>query len=849
MHKEAATKDQGVFEYDAWFLSTGRKKHARIFLTLLLCVIAFYFRTFLAFEEPAGLKKENARLLAEKMVKARMAEQIKDQLPPQALQNSEGLQAALEQKVEELAQKNRDFYLQAVRNTEQAISSAQEAKPKKHYLLEADPYFYLYLTENVLRTGKVAEKISSGLYLNPLRNAPDGRWDRLNLSPYFGAGIYKFFQKFNPSVSLMEALSWAPVFLVMLIVIIQQLCYKLLRFGPGESFLGGFLFILSPIFLQRSLYGWYDTDPWIFLFSIPITALFLRAILISRFSWIFLGIAGVASAFFIFFWSGCSFLFILISTSGFGASVVCGIKNFKEGKDVFRKTIFYLVIALASFYIFVPSKLLWDTLLTSVSFVLDAASPDSALWPTGLLTTGETKSTTLIRLIFLTGSVPSFLLALSGFVLLWRCVFKKQEFYEMKIALFLTAMTIPLLILGLKVERFSLLFVLPLAFWYPLGLYFTSQWIQKLFTKQPNPNSPLTTNRIIVLILIFSVMPLIVIPNLFLARNRQTTIMNDAWYEALKEAERKTPEDAIIHSWWPPGHFITGVAHRRVVIDGGSQDLPQIYWIARAFMTDDEKQSIGFLRLSATSGNKAYEFLRSKDFRPSQAVEIISSVVGRSRNEAKKILEKNLSKVDARSLLALTHGIKEPAPSYLLVYNELVEQNLAVTIVSQWDFEVAEMMRKKKASEKERMKTILGMSGGVLRYEEEGQLINKEGNKLIFSNGLIVDWDSKEAIVQKGGNEGKPESLFFETENGVSEKTFSGLTAHVSAMVFQKNGVPASLIANRKLIRSMLFRLYYFNGKGLQFFHPMIEKNDHPTRTVVKIFSYDDPEFKRSDHA
>lgn len=847
------TEKEGL--YDSWGISGPWHKPARIIVTILLCLIAFYFRTFLFFEKN-GLSSEKAYAIAENMVKAKMAEQIKAQLPTEVLQDPQKLQIFLRDRVEQIAEQNKLFYLQAVEQAQKAVMGAHATGSGKHYLLEADPYFYLYLTENVLRTGKVAEKMSSGLYLNPLRMAPDGRWDRFNLSPYFGAAVYKVIHFFNPAISLMEALNWVPLLLVLITVIIQQLCYALLRFGAAESFLGGFLFVLAPVFLQRSVYGWYDTDPWIFLFSIPITALFLKSILSSGHCRWLIGVSAVLSALFIFFWSGCSFLFCLITGVGLGVSVVCCFRDQKQSKDVFQKTIFYLAVALAAFLIIVPSKLLGDTFSTGLSFLFDAASPDAALWPSGLMTTGETKSTTLLRLVFLTGSVPSAILAFLGFMFLWAKVFKEKGMLELKTALFLSGMTFPLLLLGVRIERFSLLLVIVLCFWYPCGLYLTSSFLSETFARLINSKNSLRIKRIVSTLLIVFSLPMILITSHYLASSRQTAIMNDAWYEVLKEAERITPENAIIHSWWPPGHFITGVAHRRVVIDGGSQELPQVYWMARALMTDNEEQSVGLMRMISTSGNRAYEFLREKGHQPSEAVHILATVAALSKEKAKGSLSPKFSDADIRSLLSLTHGNQPPSPSYFLLYNEMVEQNLAITIVSQWDFDLAEkvLLHPKKSFQfsallsadpgEERLKTILGMNGGILKYEKEGTLVKQEGDKLYFDDGLMVDLKAKDALVNKGGGFGKPQSLFYETENGFEEKPFTGRVAEVSALIFQKNGRTGSVLAHRKLIRSVLFRLYYLNGKGLKLFRPIIERKEDSTATVVKLFSIEDPELK-----
>src|SRR6185369_7839809 len=48
-------------------------------------------------------------------------------------------------------------------------------------------------------------------------------------------------------------------------------------------------------------------------------------------------------------------------------------------------------------------------------------------------------------------------------------------------------------------------------------------------------------------------------------------IMDDAWYDTMQDLRQKTPANAVVNSWWPPGYFISALAHRRVIADGGTQ--------------------------------------------------------------------------------------------------------------------------------------------------------------------------------------------------------------------------------------------------------------------------------------
>lgn len=78
---------------------------------------------------------------------------------------------------------------------------------------------------------------------------------------------------------------------------------------------------------------------------------------------------------------------------------------------------------------------------------------------------------------------------------------------------------------------------------------------------------------------------------------KRTYIYNNAvdtvWVNACKFVDT-LPKNAVIASWWSPGHVIGALGKRSVLFDGGNQHLPITFWIAKALITPsiDEARTI-----------------------------------------------------------------------------------------------------------------------------------------------------------------------------------------------------------------------------------------------------------------
>ena len=63
-----------------------------------------------------------------------------------------------------------------------------------------------------------------------------------------------------------------------------------------------------------------------------------------------------------------------------------------------------------------------------------------------------------------------------------------------------------------------------------------------------------------------------------------------------------------------------------------------------------------------------------------------------------------------------------------------------------------------------------------------------------------------------------------------------GGNLNYSVVLYQEDGQYAARLMDRSLANSMIMKLYYFDGQGLQYFKPLILNHDLTGRTHIKVF-------------
>ncbi len=825
---------------------------------VLLAVLALFFRTYSLHGGPALIFRSSEGL-AREAVDRRLGAQIRatleknlPELPTEERRKMAELQS------QRLKVEDRSNYEAVVKKTVQNMDKMRSGEGYR-YLLEADAYYFLLQTKKLLEKGRIAESYQGGRYMETSMRGPHGHWTVILLHPYVGFYWYKLISFFLPGADLMRTLGTLSLFLTLLILPLFMIFGRVLRIPSGAGLLGAATIVLSPIFIQRSALGWYDTDPYSYLFPISILAFVFQGLKGPK--WFWLGVFGAAfmTALYALFWPGWAFIAVLLPFCLLGSVSILWFFDGAPGSEIIRNAIRFIFCYIMGALIFLAVFLTKEGLAESIRmgwFALNKfALADFDVWPNIFLSVGEAGSVSFIKLIFLTGNYVTFGLAVIGLVWEGLAAFRERDFWPRFRYLFFVFFGAPVFLMALRTQRFSILFVLPLAIFVSFAVTRFVPWFNgvlgRFFLKRGGGNGLTRVVSWLSISLFYA--PLVLISAHVVAMGIKP-IMDDVWYAAMTELEAKTPQNAIIDSWWPPGYFISGVARRRVVADGGTQHFRTSYWMAKTFMTQDEREASGILRMLNTDMEDGPDLLEKWGMKASDIAPLILRIVRVDRSTAFSLLPAFLTESQKQTLLDKTHGKGNLPPSFLLVYNDLVDQNLALSVTANWDFEKAESLHRERIRGQKGPGKLFGMNlsqryladlrrvtGKWFRYTSPSRLIRREGDILFFENGVRVNWRTKESMIFNavGKVAGTPASLFFMEGDKLVEKVPAMRIFEVSVLVTEEEGVFYAVVADAELIRSLLFRLYYFKGAGLSLFKPLFSRGTLAGGTVVRVFELD----------
>jgi len=613
---------------------------------------------------------------------------------------------------------------------------------------------------------------------------------------------------------------------------------RALGWDPFSAWMTAFFYVTAPMAIKRNAYGWYDTDPYNLIFPPLILASLCWALRDPRRQWAAGTLGGIATAIFSYFWVGWPLFFGLTA----GACVALGGLRVvaRRWGMVFpwKYLASYAGVTLLMMGIFLTPPGLIEALSYAAKSLGQFTSAEQNLWPNIFVTVGESQSVSPAGLMRLTGTYLASGLMLIG---LAGRAFQLRRFGapgEKASWVAFVLWTVLLTYLSLRLLRFSLLFVIPLAIFGGLGAGYLRTFlcgrIGRFRALALHPARVTAASTAVVLLL--------VLPFQADAAHRAAVyphlIMNDAWYDFMSQVKEKTEPDALLYNWWPPGHMIKAVAERGVIQDGATQHLPECYWITRFLMATDEREALGILRMLYVSGNGALDYLVRAGWDLADAIDAVNAAVKETRSGAAHSLGERLTEKAKDEFLALTHGDVRDLPVYTMVYDENIEANIAMSVMSRWNFRKAKMIRREAL---ESMRGMLGtgeyihmlqrITGRILKYREESaERLIKDGF-IHFSNGLMVEESLSEAKIRMneyGGRWMEPMSVISMSGGKVREVfSRSADKLETSVLIYLKGGRHHAVLADRLLILSMLFRLYYLQGEGLRYFRPWVA-TEHP---------------------
>ncbi len=727
----------------------------------------------------------------------------------------------------------------------------QDPEQSPFYLLASDSFYYYDLTKNILKTGRISDKIKGSKYYNNKMNAPHGYWEPFNLHPYTGALIHRCLSRIKPGIPLMSSVSVTPL-IIMCISLLPfiWICRHLQCSLPGTITAALFL-VSAPIFLKRSMYGWYDNDPYSILFPLTILSVAFsgfKSIQEQR-PWLPPALfCGLSIWLYSLFWHGWVFLEALLFAGGvlYGLYTLFFLKQRSRAKRLFH---FFTIVISTSFLgvsLFFGWREFFILFQEGLAALKHFWQPSFSLWPDLYIAVGELKRASLPFLVELCGGYLFCLLAFLGLgSCVWQLITKKTDFPGENIFLILFVGVIVPMTLG--AQRFALLCIVPASLLAAVGIKQALCFIRQACLRLPRTALPVQAVQTILTSLVLLALACFPVARAY--HNTESLlnpIFNATWDQALTRVKNGTPADSIINTWWPPGHFIKAIAERRVTFDGATINQPQAYWLANILLAEDEDTALGLLRMLNNSSNEATDYLLSTGMKLSEAVATLHEISKLDKDRARDDLKDKLNEVQQTHLLNLTHS--RPPPSYLLIYNELIEAHILISFTGRWDFQEAEninedparMKKVPRAGSKEYISFLWGIAGGYPRYSGILSPVHSEENKVLFSDNVLCQTDTKECLINSPTyGKGVPKYIHFLDSGKIVEKELPNANLNYSVLLSPTESGYQCALMDHNLARSLLMRLYFFKGAGFRDIKPFLQTKDLTTRTQISVYEVD----------
>jgi hypothetical protein len=193
-----------------------------------------------------------------------------------------------------------------------------------------------------------------------------------------------------------------------------------------------------------------------------------------------------------------------------------------------------------------------------------------------------------------------------------------------------------------------------------------------------------------------------------------TPAINDAWWDTLTMLRDTTPPDTIVNAWWDYGYWIKYAAERRVSAAGGSLQTHIPHWIGRTLLADDERESVGLLRMLNCGSDAtplpegrygAYGKLVAYGIDGITAHDMIVDLARFDTGPARAYLAAHgLPEPAQRDVLAATHCT--PPPTYVIL-NSAMSASSAWRFLGGWDLRRAYVAKQVHAVPEPELMTLL----------------------------------------------------------------------------------------------------------------------------------------------
>ncbi|MDP3698706.1 MAG: STT3 domain-containing protein [Nanoarchaeota archaeon] len=722
------------------------------------------------------------------------------------------------------------------------------------YLLGVDPYYFYRQAYYVLENGIPGTGyFEDGMIKDDYRLAPIGGASQWSFHNWFSAQWHKFMNFFG-DFPLMYTFFFVGVLFSALTVIPGFFIGKKLTKNNVGGFFTAFLLAVTSFFVARTTGESSDTDVYAVFFPILIIWLFLEALDAKELKWklILISLAGFATGLFAFAWSGWwSIALFLLATLIFQIAYTLALhwKNVKTAitsKEIKDISIIFVAYT-TNFIIFANLFVTFHDFLKVLygPFRFRMLKTVTTFWPNIRTTVAELNVVPLSNVIEALGGKLLFFMAIIGIVIL---LLKKNEHgkREPHLGFLLALWLASSLFATTKGVRFILqvtpIFAIAVGVCMGFLWYYTSQWL----SKQLKLNTNMIKTIIFLLLAILLISPA---KAGYSQAHYFPSGMNDAWYNTLTKIKEEAPKNIVITSWWDLGHWFRAVADRPVTFDGGTQTPWGAYWVGRSLLVDNEKATVGIVRMLNCGQNTAFDELDKVLNDTPKSVQLLNEIVVLDKNAAiQKLTQAGLTDLQATTVVKYTH-CDNPPEDFYITSEDMVGKAGVWGHFGSWDFNRAMMYQKTKKLERSEAVALLTKEFGVTEEAAEqlhaeikstdgdrwispwpGHITGTQGcekkaeNKLRCTGSaqrknFIINIDLTDYSAKfESQDEVYPNSIVYAAKNEIVEKKFSGNTAGFSIILIPMGSDYAIVAADTLQGNSMFSKLYFLQGHGLKCF-------------------------------
>jgi asparagine N-glycosylation enzyme membrane subunit Stt3 len=633
------------------------------------------------------------------------------------------------------------------------------------YTITLDGYYYL----------NIARRLLDGTYqpVDSNRVVPDGHTP-MAFPPLISVLIAGLAKVLAVSVNWVGALL-APVLGVMLAIPLYLLGRQLA--GSGTGLIAALVGLIAPYYAYRTNIGWMDTDTMVVTFALLGAYLFLRFARSAgnqRYLYALLGAA--LYGIYLWWWDMAPSVVSFNMLLPFAMALIFFYRpSRREGRIFFGILGGILLVLLAWKGLDFPSQLIKQG-LGKLSYV---AKEVNGHFPNIGVTISEQKAPGLERIIFSgAGNHQIFWGGLLGLALLF---WKRPKHSTLLLA------PVVLSFLGAFYAGRFLIFLSPLC-----GLGF-GYLLVVLWRRLKRWHPALTL--VSALILAVSAVPNVLY-------NRANTFYPKPSPDVvalIKEAGSKTPDDAVIWSWWDISYPILFWADRGTIADGSAHGGERSVYNGLPMAADDFRLAANFMRFFVVRGEKGMKLLyRALGDDPDRGLKLAKRILAAGPEKARALIDKaalestdNLRSTD--DWLRFFYP-REHRPIYLLLDKSLITTSYWWYWLGSWDVSRKEGIHPRVKSFRGLRTNSRGeIAGNGVRIDQKNGVLHVRGERIPLSRLSIYMDDNRQFKVKtRGYRQGRGFVLTYFQSTGVGVLQDKTLADSVFGKLYLSDQFPES---------------------------------------------------------